>query len=127
MKVKLFLCLSLCVSFLITNATATTSFLVSDPVGTYGFTISNIPDQQDLTGTMVVSRNGGAIIVKFSSAAGKIGLSDARLDGHQLRGSFDGYIMEGVVFKLEGKFTNSSFSGQINTEFGALTITADKK
>ena len=68
MKAKFLFSLSL-LSFLFINAVdAATS--IHDPVGTYAFVVSDIPDQGDVEGTMVVSREDGVLKVKFSSSAG---------------------------------------------------------
>ena len=127
MKVKLFLCLSFCVSFLMTNITTAAVPLVDSPVGTYEIKITDIPDSPDIRGTMVVSKVNGQVMVNFSSSLGEIDLADAKLDGRKLSGKFKGFIMEGVLFKLNGKFTSNGFEGQLNTEFGAMGITGIKK
>lgn len=127
MKVKLFLCLSFCFSLFLIDATATTLPLVHNPVGTYDFVISDIPDQPDLKGTMVVSKSSGRIIVTFNSSIGEVELADAKLDGHKLTGKTESLIFQGIVLKLNGKFTSNGFEGQFNSEFGALSFTASKK
>ena len=127
MKVKLFLCLSFCFSLFLTDTTAITPPLVSNPVGTYDFSITDIPDHPDLRGTMIVSKTNGSIAVKFKSSTGNVDLMDAKLDGHKLTGKTEKLLFEGVVLRLNGKFTAYGFEGQFNTEFGALPITATKK
>ena len=123
MKAKMLFTFTLCLSFLLTS-TLDAAPTLHDPVGTYEFEVTDIPDQPDVTGTMVVSRVDGKIKVNFSSSAGDIDLADAKLDGHKLTGSID---VQGIVLKLSGKFTESGFEGQWNSEFGALPITASKK
>ena len=123
MKAKMLLTFSLCLSFLFANALDTATAL-HDPVGTYDFEVTDIPDQADVKGTMVVSKVDGKVKVNFSSSAGEIELADAKLDGHKLTGKID---VQGVVLKLTGKFTSNGFEGQWNSEFGALPITASKK
>ncbi|GEM_PF-1361044 len=123
MKAKMLFTLTLCLSFLFVNTIdAATTF--HSPVGTYDFEVTDIPDQPDVKGTMVVSKVDGKIKVIFDSSAGEIELADAKLDGHKLTGKID---VQGIVLKLSGKFTDSGFEGQWNSEFGALPITASKK
>jgi len=123
MKAKILLTFSLCLSFLFANA-LDTPITLHDPVGTYDFEVTDIPDQADVKGTMVVSRVDGKIKVNFNSSAGDIDLADAKLDGHKLTGKID---VQGIVLKLSGTFTSNGFEGQWNTEFGALPISASKK
>ena len=123
MKAKFFLSLSFMLSLFIVQPLEAAS-ISSDPVGTYDFVVSDIPDQPDVKGTMVVSKDSGSIKVQFSSDAGEIVLNDAKLDGNQLTGKIE---VQGVILKLDGKFTADGFEGQWNSEFGALGIMATKK
>jgi len=123
MKAKMLFTFTVCLSFLFAN-TLEAATILHDPVGTYEFEVTDIPDQPDVKGTMVVSKEDGKLKVNFNSSAGDIDLADAKLDGHKLTGSID---VQGIVLKLSGKFTSDGFEGQWNTEFGALPITATKK
>lgn len=123
MKAKMLFTLTLCLSFLFVN-TIDAATMVHDPAGTYAFEVTDIPDQPDVKGTMVVSKVDGKVKVTFDSSAGEIELADAKLDGHKLTGKIE---TQGIVLKLSGTFTSSGFEGQWNTEFGALPITATKK
>ena len=123
MKAKMLFTLTLCLSFLFAN-TIDAATTLHDPVGTYAFEVTDIPDQADVTGDMVVSKEGGKVKVVFTSAMGEIELMDAKLDGHKLTGKIEA---QGIVLKLSGKFSGDSFEGQWNSEVGALPITATKK
>ncbi|MFK7983043.1 MAG: hypothetical protein AB8G86_23890 [Saprospiraceae bacterium] len=123
MKAKMLFTFTLCLSFLFAN-TLEAAAILHDPVGTYEFEVTDIPDQADVTGTMVVSRTDGKLKVVFDSSAGEIELADAKLEGHKLTGKID---VQGIVLKLSGKFSGNNFEGQWNSEFGALPITATKK
>lgn len=123
MKAKMLFSLTLCFSFLFA-ATTNAATLDHDPVGTYAFTVTDIPDQADVKGDMIVARSGDEVTVKFSSSAGDAALSDVKLDGHTLTGKLE---MQGIILKLKGSFDGDKFEGQWNTEFGALPITAIKK
>ncbi len=123
MKAKMLFTFTVCLSFLFAN-TLEAATTLHDPVGTYEFEVTDIPDQADVTGEMVVSRTDGKLKVVFSSALGEIELTDAKLDGHKLTGKIEA---QGIVLKLSGTFSGDSFKGQWNTEFGALPITATKK
>jgi len=123
MKAKLLFSLTLCFSFLFANAT-TTTIIDHDPVGTYEFTVTDIPDQADVKGEMIVAKTDGVVTVTFTSSAGDASLSDVKLDGHKLTGKLE---MQGIILKLSGTFSGDKFEGQWNTEFGALPITAAKK
>ncbi|MFK7904224.1 MAG: hypothetical protein AB8B69_03820 [Chitinophagales bacterium] len=120
---------SLCFSSLFMNSTLDANVLMSvphSPVGTYAFEITDIPDQADIKGTMVVSKVDGKVRIVFKSSLGEFELQDAKLDGHKLTGKTE-FLFPGVVLKLGGTFTPSGFKGQFNTEFGHLPITATKK
>lgn len=123
MKVKMLFTLTLCLSFLLVN-TVDAATTIHDPSGTYEFEVTDIPDQPDVKGTMVVSKVAGKVKVSFNSSAGEIELADAKLDGHKLTGKID---VQGIVLKLSGNFTSNGFEGQWNSEFGALPITATRK
>ena len=123
MKAKMLFTFTLCLSFLLAN-TLEAATILHDPVGTYEFEVTDIPDQPDVTGTMVVSRVDGKLKVVFNSSAGEIELADAKLEGHQLTGKID---VQGIVLKLSGKFSGDNFEGQWNSEFGAIPITASKQ
>ena len=123
MKAKMLFTFTLCLSFLFANTLEAASIL-HDPVGTYEFEVTDIPDQPDVTGTMVVSRVDGKLKVVFNSSAGEIELADAKLESHKLTGKID---VQGIVLKLSGKFSGDNFDGQWNSEFGAIPITATKK
>ena len=123
MKAKMLFTFTLCLSFLFAN-TLEAATILHDPVGTYEFEVTDIPDQPDVTGTMVVSRVDGKLKVVFNSSAGEIELADAKLEGHQLTGKID---VQGIVLKLSGKFSGDNFEGQWNSEFGAIPITASKQ
>ena len=123
MKAKMLFTFTLCLSFLFAN-TLEAATILHDPVGTYEFEVTDIPDQADVTGTMVVSRVDGKLKVVFNSSAGEIELADAKLEGHKLTGKID---VQGIVLKLSGKFSGDNFDGQWNSEFGAIPITASKQ
>lgn len=123
MKAKLLFTFTLCLSFLFVNTIEAVTTL-HDPVGTYEFEVTDIPDQADVTGEMVVSKENGKVKVVFTSAMGEIELTDAKLDGHKLTGKIEA---QGIVLRLSGKFSGDSFEGQWNSEVGALPITATKK
>jgi len=122
MKIKFLFSFAL-LSFLLVN-TVDASTVLHDPVGTYDFEVTDIPDQADVKGTMVVSKIDGALKVTFSSSAGEIELQDAKLDGHKLTGKFE---VQGVQIKLRGAFSGNNFEGQLDTEFGAMGVSATKK
>ena len=125
MKAKLVLTFGLFFSFFATNFLQANEIItVHDPVGVYDFVVTDIPDQPDVKGTMTVARKDGKVTVKFSSSAGDADLTNVKLDGHNLTGKLD---MQGIVLNLKGKFTETGFEGQWNTEFGAIGITATKK
>ena len=112
-------CFLLVISF---SAQANT---LHDPVGTYEFTVTDIPEQADVTGTMVVSKEEGAVKVKFTAAtSGETYLQNAKLDGHNLTGEIN---VQGIVLKLSGKFSGDKFTGNFMTEYGSMGITAEKK
>jgi len=98
--------------------------VIHDPSGTYDFEVTDIPDQADVKGTMVVSKENGAVKVRFSSSAGEIDLQDAKLEGHKLTGKFE---VQGILIKLKGTFTSNGFEGQLDTEFGAMGVSATLK
>lgn len=122
MKAKFLFSLTL-LSFLFVSS-VNAEILTHDPSGTYDFEVTDIPDQPDVKGTMVVSKENGAVKVKFSSSAGEIDLQDAKLDGHKLTGKFE---VQGIMIKVKGTFTSNGFEGQLDTEFGAMGITGTKK
>jgi len=122
MKAKFLFSFAL-LSLLFINATNANT-LNHDPSGTYDFEVTDIPDQADVKGTMVVSKENGAVKVTFSSSAGEIELQDAKLDGHKLTGKFE---VQGVQIKLKGSFSGNNFEGQLDTEFGAMGVSATKK
>ena len=123
MKAKLVFTFTLCLSFLMAN-TIEAATILHDPVGTYAFEVTDIPDQPDVTGDVVVSREDGKLKVVFSSAMGEIELADAKLEGDKLTGKIEA---QGIILRLSGKFSGDSFEGQWNSEVGALPITATKK
>ncbi len=119
MKIKFLLSFTL-LSFLLVN-TVDASTIFHDVSGTYDFVVTDIPDQADVKGTMIVSKENGAVKVIFSSSAGEIELQDAKLDGHKLTGKFE---VQGVQIKLKGTFSGKEFEGQLDTEFGAMGVSA---
>jgi len=124
MKAKLLLSISFCLSLLFVNTVEANIDNIVDPVGTYDFIVTDIPDMEDVKGTMTVSKSGNGIKVNFSSSAGDIDLVDAKLDGDKLTGTIEA---QGILLKLRGSFTADGFKGQFDTEFGALSFTASKK
>jgi hypothetical protein len=126
MRARNFLSIGFLLGFLFVFAATTTAAtpLVGDHTGTYEFVVSDIPDQDDVEGTMTVSKKDGKVSVNFSSSAGDIDLEDVKLEGDKLTGSIE---VEGLVLKLSGKFTKDGFKGQFDTEYGAMGISAEKK
>lgn len=122
MKIKFLFSFALLSLLFVSTTDASTT--IHDPSGTYDFEVTDIPDQADVKGTMVVSKENGAVKVTFSSSAGEIDLQDAKLDGHKLTGKFE---VQGVLIKLKGTFTSKGFEGQLDTEFGAMGVTATLK
>ncbi|MEM6320712.1 MAG: hypothetical protein AAF960_23795 [Bacteroidota bacterium] len=119
----MFLILSLCLSCLFTSQ-AMTIPTFADHTGTYEFVVSDIPDQPDVKGTMVVSKTGDEVKVKFSSEVGEVYLSNTKLEGDKLSGKIE---VQGLVLSLKGTFSDGGFEGQFNTEYGAMGISATKK
>ncbi len=117
MKIKFLFSFALLSLLFVSTTDAST--IIHDPSGTYDFEVTDIPDQADVKGTMVVSKENGAVKVTFSSSAGELELQDAKLDGHKLTGKFE---VQGVLIKLKGTFTSKGFEGQLDTEFGAMGI-----
>ncbi|MEM1124545.1 MAG: hypothetical protein AAGJ18_29170 [Bacteroidota bacterium] len=123
MKRRMLLSLGLCLCFLFT-VKANIVLPNVDHTGTYEFVVSDIPDQPDVKGTMVVSKTGDEVKVKFSSEVGEIYLSNTKLEGDKLSGKID---VQGIVLNLRGTFSDDGFEGQFNTEYGAMGISATKK
>ena len=119
MKIKFLFSFAL-LSFLFVSTTNATP-IIHDVSGTYDFVVTDIPDQADVKGTMVVSKENGAVKVIFSSSAGEIELQDAKLEGHKLSGKFE---VQGIQIKLKGSFSGKDFEGQLDTEFGAMGVSA---
>lgn len=123
MKAKLFLSVCLSFAFFVASAVSPAP-MVHDVSGTYDFTVTDIPDQPDVKGTMTLSKIDGGVKVDFNSSAGEIALSDAKLVGHTLTGKID---VQGVVLKLKVEFKGNSFSGAFASDYGDLPISGDKK
>ena len=92
-------------------------------VGEWEYVIKDTPEG-DVSGTMVIAKDGDAYTGKLVSDIGELPLQNVTIEDGQLKAMFE---YTGYEIGMEGKFEGDSYTGKCTVEYMEFPMTATKK
>ncbi len=104
-------------------ACAASKKAVDVSIGEWEYVIKDTPEG-DVSGTMVIGKDGDSYTGKFVSDIGELPLQNLTIQDGQLNGMFE---YTGYEIGVEGKFEGDSFTGKCVVEYMEFPMTATRK
>jgi hypothetical protein len=108
---------------LVAYACASSKKVADVSIGNWDYVIKNTPEG-DLSGTMVISKDGDTYTGYLEASQGRIDLSDVVVENGNLNSNFD-YM--GYQVLLSGIFEGNAFAGKVSVDYNDFMMTATKK
>ncbi len=97
------------IGLLIFASCASTKKIADPTLGAWDYTVSGTPNG-DVSGTMLIAKEGETYMGSLEGDAGKIELRDVEITDNQMKSKFS---YQGYTMDLEGTFTDDTFEGKV--------------
>ena len=110
-------------AMMVAYACASTKKMADVSVGSWDYTVKGTPEG-DITGTMVIAKDGDSYTGYLENSQGKIDLRDIAIEAGNINCNFD-YM--GYQILMTGLFEGNSFNGKVSVDYNDFMMTATKK